>query len=1421
MAYADLSTWTEVDDGGRGTLTSTSYTLNATTESDKAAFIYKTINSSSDFTITFKVVYGTTIQFGANGNPIRVPVQFGSAAFGCWNGPATEVRYNWTDGASVLGQTHYVKLVRSGNTVSFSAYSDSSFTTAVTGGGYSVTVSGSLGNLLLGKWGTYWQMIPMTISEVDLGIFGDAQSAFTCTPAGGITTGGTIPPLVPWYNAASLTPTTGAIVSGTLANTYVDAGTELVLSEVNGTPGFVYDFTFGTHDPVTKTWLFANIEGWYDGNPAHNVKLQQWNFNSSSWVNVTSNTNDFPSSASEQSRQFSLINDANYLSGGLIKLRLNHSSPGNTSHVFHIDLMELVAGEVPDGGVTLGSTTVVQATYPVTSVSRNVSFSGTGASFNWWDLDPNSWYKGYGGSPLNLTATIVGNTDWCFQFKVGVGAGLGTSQIGVTGFAYGDLSVVFFIDPQDYRNNYVGLLNDGTYLTALPNFGTISLLDMGYGVEVQLRKSGDTLSFRLVNHPELGSDGYWEGDYPIGSASGNTIYLAKNVSLPLYGAAEGSGYKYTSTGGGVVYEPTGGVTINSTAPVVVTYSFVADDSGRFYYGGAAICVDAKFYYFTATGYDYYTFVGDAGLTIEQLFDGSGNLTFEGSASSNQGYSWEPTGGIIISGETDPIIKYTYAYPICTTGTTLDNFDLVTDQGIDWSIGNNVANYYPSGTPATYWYLTKNLTLPANNWQVNFDVVFYRPTSIDYPTFFNIVLHDLSLNDSFDINNITSPDAWNGSILHTMTAWGADTSVSYTNWLDTQYYAPMVQDYGPTCSEGPATYTRYNLFNLPATYPEQVIEQTLYFSIKAEGLTTTIDLNTQANVTGDCAGTTTFSNSPTEGKLIKLFAYTDAERTIPAELAPIGGADTSAWVCTGVFPSVENYAPQFLTFCGGPAVPDFNTSEITISNFELVGEQAGCGTITDIIFNGAANNNWIIIYQPTGVVTVDGTSEVILNVTLDGNGIITFSGSAQVNNEYTGSGTLVFNGNAECSYTGTTHYTYDPLGGVIIEGSTVVVIHIPYTGTATIIISGEATITVTGNATYTATGGITISGTAELTINYNYNGDINIVISGTGQLTIHYNTTVTGGITIGGESGTNQGYGYVANGTITYVGESQQDVQLIAIPTGGITISGTAELNATYTTSGSGTVTYYGTAETDAPDHKEFISKYGKIDFSGESEETYVQHMLAAGSITFYGGYAIYQHESTGTITYTGNAGLTITELMSGTGSITYSGEAAYGTHKYHDGEGTITFSGDATETPTYTFNATGKLTFNGAGTFERTLHANGSGTIRFFGRATIAGDNIFYGGGDIYFSGDGVNRLHIPTTGAGELIFSGEAQANAGAIGSGTITFSGDAGLNPTYDYYPTGLLTYYGAAEFDRYRKQLAGSLRLEPWLLGSITTS
>lgn len=144
---------------------------------------------------------------------------------------------------------------------------------------------------------------------------------------------------IDWFHPGKLDLTVGSIISGILSDVYAEGGTNLILAETSGTPGFTYDFHFYN---VAVANYSLHIQAKYTGQAGHKVRLQQWNFNTSAWDNVTNNSanGDFPYSAGITHYNFPLL-DFNHISGGEIRLRINHAVAGNITHTFEIDHMML------------------------------------------------------------------------------------------------------------------------------------------------------------------------------------------------------------------------------------------------------------------------------------------------------------------------------------------------------------------------------------------------------------------------------------------------------------------------------------------------------------------------------------------------------------------------------------------------------------------------------------------------------------------------------------------------------------------------------------------------------------------------------------------------------------------------------------------------------------------------------------------------------------------------------------------------------------------------------------------------------------------------------------------------------------------------------------------------------------------------
>jgi len=181
-----------------------------------------------------------------------------------------------------------------------------------------------------------------------------------------------------WYNAEDLVINTGSIVSGTVNDTWTDNGVKLQLAETAGAPAFSYDFYFYDVPAIAADVTF---NGYYSGNPGHQKKIQQYNFTTLGWTNLTADPDDFPTAAADYTLQFPVLNDSDYNSGGEVRLRIIHSTGGSATHYLYIDQLLLgtdFAIHVNDN-LTAGDTDTVNLTVE-TSVSDDAALGESAVS---------------------------------------------------------------------------------------------------------------------------------------------------------------------------------------------------------------------------------------------------------------------------------------------------------------------------------------------------------------------------------------------------------------------------------------------------------------------------------------------------------------------------------------------------------------------------------------------------------------------------------------------------------------------------------------------------------------------------------------------------------------------------------------------------------------------------------------------------------------------------------------------------------------------------------------------------------------------------------------------------------------------------------------------------------------------------------
>jgi hypothetical protein len=144
-----------------------------------------------------------------------------------------------------------------------------------------------------------------------------------------------------WKYPYSLQINTGSITSGALSSVYTDNSVYLVLAEELDTPGFDYVFFFSR---VQTSSLQIQLTGYYEGNPAHNVKWKLLNWSTYLWDDMTSDTTDMPSRSTDDQYNISVpLPASRYLSSqGHLFFKICHESQGTPGHSLNIDKLGIV-----------------------------------------------------------------------------------------------------------------------------------------------------------------------------------------------------------------------------------------------------------------------------------------------------------------------------------------------------------------------------------------------------------------------------------------------------------------------------------------------------------------------------------------------------------------------------------------------------------------------------------------------------------------------------------------------------------------------------------------------------------------------------------------------------------------------------------------------------------------------------------------------------------------------------------------------------------------------------------------------------------------------------------------------------------------------------------------------------------------------
>ena len=144
-----------------------------------------------------------------------------------------------------------------------------------------------------------------------------------------------------WSQPYSMSITYGTLACGGVSSLYSADGNIMQVNEPAGSdPGFNIQLGF-INVPGGSKDIF--VVGYYDGNPAHNVKLQIYNYTTPGWEDVTGDVRDFPSAGSQQSYQFTMPSPySDYISSdNEVLIRIRHTSTGSSGHYMYLDQVYL------------------------------------------------------------------------------------------------------------------------------------------------------------------------------------------------------------------------------------------------------------------------------------------------------------------------------------------------------------------------------------------------------------------------------------------------------------------------------------------------------------------------------------------------------------------------------------------------------------------------------------------------------------------------------------------------------------------------------------------------------------------------------------------------------------------------------------------------------------------------------------------------------------------------------------------------------------------------------------------------------------------------------------------------------------------------------------------------------------------------
>lgn len=164
------------------------------------------------------------------------------------------------------------------------------------------------------------------------------------------------------YNLTEIGVIRGTLDAGNLNSTRDIDGDMFNVSEVVGAPGMMISGNFSGVDPEASC-LWVVIYSLYDGNLNHDFDIEMWNFTGSAWVE-DAHIPDMVAFEWTNSTIYGLRTPGDFLSGGEVRVRLDHETAGNINHDLFIEYFKLLA-EIPAGPTPgAGIVTIVESDIP-------------------------------------------------------------------------------------------------------------------------------------------------------------------------------------------------------------------------------------------------------------------------------------------------------------------------------------------------------------------------------------------------------------------------------------------------------------------------------------------------------------------------------------------------------------------------------------------------------------------------------------------------------------------------------------------------------------------------------------------------------------------------------------------------------------------------------------------------------------------------------------------------------------------------------------------------------------------------------------------------------------------------------------------------------------------------------------------------